>query len=124
MTATLSRVTSTSSPRWPKSSSLKVPEGLKLDGRSRVPLLKNPKADWPDRFLFTHVGRWEKGKADESKFENCAVRNARFQLVNDTELYDLKSDPGETNNVISEFPEVVANARGLRPMVERNPSRA
>ena len=34
---------------------------IKLDGRSFVSLLKDPQAEWPDRFLFTHVGRWEKG---------------------------------------------------------------
>ena len=29
-----------------------------VEGRSLVPLLKNPQADWPDRYLFTHLGRW------------------------------------------------------------------
>lgn len=89
----------------------KLPEGLPLDGRSLVPLLKDPKAEWPDRFLFTHVGRWAKGKAAESQFANCAVRNARFQLVNNQELYDLPADPGETRNVITEHPEVVRQMR-------------
>jgi len=89
----------------------KVPEQISLDGRSLVPLLKDPKADWPDRFLFTHVGRWEKGKVEESKFKNCAVRNARFHLVNNTELFDLQTDPGEMNNVIDEHPEVVTKMR-------------
>lgn len=89
----------------------KLPESLKLDGRSLVPLLKNPAADWPDRFLFTHVGRWTKGKATESKFENCSVRNAQFHFVNNTELYDLKADPGETRNVIAEHPHAVAEMR-------------
>jgi len=89
----------------------KLPERLQLDGRSLVPLLKDPKADWPDRFLFTHVGRWAKGKAEESQFAHCAVRNARFQLVNNQELYDLHSDPGETRNVIAEHPEVVGKLR-------------
>lgn len=88
-----------------------IPAKIKLDGRSLVPLLQNPAADWLDRFLFTHVGRWEKGKAEESKYEKCAVRNARFQLVNNTELYDLKSDPGQKQNVIAEHPEVVAEMR-------------
>ncbi len=89
----------------------KVPERVNLDGRSLVPLLKDPKAGWPDRFLFTHVGRWEKGKAEASKFANCAVRSARFQLVNDTELYDLKTDPGEMKNVIAEHSGVVTKMR-------------
>jgi len=89
----------------------KLPERVSLDGRSLMPLLKNPKADWVDRFLFTHVGRWEKGKAEEAKFTNCAVRNARFRFVNNKELYDLKADPGEKTNVIAEHPEVVAQMR-------------
>jgi len=89
----------------------KVPENVKLDGRSLVPLLKDPNADWPDRFLFTHVGRWEKGKAEESKFANYAVRDARFHLVNDTELFDLKTDPGEMRSVFADHPEVVTKMR-------------
>jgi arylsulfatase len=89
----------------------KIPGKIKLDGRSLVPLLKNPTADWPDRFLFTHVGRWEKGKAEESKYEKCAVRNARFQMVCNTELYDLKADLSQKQNVIAEHPEVVTEMR-------------
>jgi len=89
----------------------KLPDGLKLDGRSFVPLLRNPAADWPDRYLFTHVGRWEMGKVEEAKFKNCAVRNVRFHLVNNAELYDIKADPGETRNVLAEHSEVVAQMR-------------
>jgi len=89
----------------------KLPSGVNLDGRSLLPLLRNPQADWPDRFLFTHVGRWEKGRAGESKFLNCAVRNQRFRFVNNQELYDLQADPGEKQNVIAEHPEVVASIR-------------
>jgi arylsulfatase len=89
----------------------KIPDGLKLDGRTLTPLLKNPAADWPDRYLFVHVGRWEKGKAEASKFDKCAVRNSRFRLVNNTELYDIKADPGETKNVITEHPQAVAAMR-------------
>jgi arylsulfatase len=89
----------------------KVPEGVKLDGRSLLPLLKDSGAAWADRFLFTHVGRWERGKAGESKYAKCAVRNERFRLVNNVELYDVKADPGEKRNVIGEHPEEVARMR-------------
>jgi arylsulfatase len=82
-----------------------------LDGRSLVPLLLNPKANWPDRLLFTHLGRWPKGKVEESKFHQCAVRSARFRLVNNAELYDLQNDSGESKNVIEQHPEVVAALR-------------
>ncbi len=89
----------------------KLSESAALDGRSLVPLLKKPEADWPDRFLFTHVGRWAKGKAEESKFKQCAVRNSRFHLVNNAELYDLKDDPAETRDIIADHPEVVTTMR-------------
>ncbi len=89
----------------------RIPDGVKTDGRSFNVLLKNPHADWPDRFLFTHVGRWDKGKVEAAKFEKCAVRNERFHLVNNSELYDLQSDPGETRNVILQHAEIAANMR-------------
>jgi arylsulfatase len=89
----------------------KIPEGLKLDGRSLAPLLKDPQAPWPDRYVFTHVGRWAKGEAAESKYAGCAVRNSRFRLVDNRELYDIRHDPGETTNVIDQYPEVVADMR-------------
>ena len=49
-----------------------------LEGRSLVPLLADPAAPWPERTLFTHVGRWSKG-ADPAtaKFRACAVRIGR-----------------------------------------------
>jgi arylsulfatase len=58
-----------------------------------------------------HVGRWKTGQAAESKFSKCAIQNFRFTLVNNKELYDLKADPGETENVIGAHPEVAAKLR-------------
>jgi len=75
-------------------------------------LLKNPKAEWTDRTLVHHVGRWAKGKAGDSKYAKCAIQSARFTLVNNKELYDLKVDPGETKNVIADHPEEIAKLRG------------
>jgi len=89
----------------------KLPDGVRLDGRSLARLLKDPAADWPDRYLFTHRGRWGKGKAAESKYNACAVRNQRFRLVNNKELYDIVHDPGEKTNVIDKHPDVVAAMR-------------
>ena len=82
-----------------------------VEGRSLVPLLKNPKAEWADRTLVTHVGRWAKGQAAQSKYTGCAIQNSRFTLVNNQELYDLKADPGETKNVSADHPDVVAQLR-------------
>jgi len=95
----------------------KVPEEVaaKLDGRSLVPLLADPAAPWADRYFLTHIGRWAKGKAAESKYAGCSVRNQRYNMVSSKggggaanwELYELKSDPGETKNIAAEHPDVV-----------------
>jgi arylsulfatase len=82
-----------------------------VEGRSLMPLLTQEKADWPDRTLVTHVGRWPHGKAAEAKFTNCSIRDARFTLVNNKELYDLAADPGEKVNVIEQHPEAAAKLR-------------
>jgi len=95
----------------------KVPDdvAVKLDGRSLVPLLKDPGAPWPDRYVFTHIGRWAKGQAAQSKYAGCSVRNQRYNMVSPGkgsgdgkwELYDLQEDPGEKKDVAAEHPEVV-----------------
>jgi arylsulfatase len=88
-----------------------VPEGIELDGRSLLPLLADPGAEWPDRRLFVHVGRWPKGGVAEAKYTKCAVRTQRFRFVNNAELYDMANDPGSTVNVLDAHPEVVSDLR-------------
>jgi len=84
----------------------KIPEDVaaKLDGHDLLPLLKNPAAEWPDRILITHVGRWKHGEAAQAKYEKCAARDSRFSLVNNTALYDLIADPEQKNNVAAQYP--------------------
>ena len=82
-----------------------------VEGLSLLPLLANAKGQWVERFLFTHVGRWAQGKAAQAKFTNCSVRDTRFTLVNNKELYDLQTDPGESKNVIADHPEEVNKLR-------------
>ena len=89
------------------------------DGRSLTSLLANPAAEWPSRYLFTHVGRWPKtADANDYQFSNCSIRSPQYNLVSPAkrlgdradknwELYDLKADPGETKNIAKEHPEVV-----------------
>ena len=85
-----------------------------FEGRSQVPMLKNPKTDWEDdRHLVHHVGAWAQGRAAQSKHARVSIRNKRFTLVNNEELYDLKNDPGETKNVIAEYPKIVNQLRKI-----------
>ena len=85
----------------------------KVEGRSLVPLLVDAAAAWPDRPLVTHVGRWDRGKAAESGYRNCRIREGKWSLVNTKgrpdgwELYDIASDPGEKTDVAAAHPDVV-----------------
>jgi arylsulfatase len=86
-----------------------------VEGRSLVPLLENLSAPWPDRMLFTHLGRWPKGAdPNDLKFKTCAVRNAGWTLVSDAgarepqwQLFAVKSDYAQTQDVSAKHPEVV-----------------
>lgn len=86
-------------------------EKTQVEGRSLIPLLEDPESPWDDRFFVSHVGRWPSGAAQSNRNNHYAIRNRRFQLVNDQELYDLETDRGEQRNVIAEHPTVVAELR-------------
>ncbi len=102
-------------PTFAELAGAKIPDTVKLDGRSLASLLQNPGAEWADRMLFTHVGRWEKGKSAAAQYAKCAVRNARFRLVRQSgewELHDIQNDPGEKVNVLAQHPQAFAEMKG------------
>lgn len=86
-----------------------------IEGRSLLPVLENLGAEWPDRRLFTHLGRWPKAAdPNASKFKMAAVRNTRWALVSENgghepnwQLFDLAADYGQRNDVAATHPEVV-----------------
>ena len=91
-----------------------------VEGRSLVPLLHDSKAAWPERNLFTHVGRWLKDSPPETlKYTNCAVRNGKWHLVSPNggeharwQLYNVKADIGEKTDLAAENPKVVETLSG------------
>jgi arylsulfatase A-like enzyme len=84
-----------------------APRGVRLDGRSLMPLLVGENAAWPDRTLYF---QWHRGDAPEL-YRNCAARSQRYKLVNGKELYDMAADPAEKNDVSREHPDIVAVMR-------------
>lgn len=87
-----------------------LPEG-QVEGRSLVPLLKDPKAKWKDRYFFTQVARWKTGsEPTDHMWKSFAVRNQRFRLVENS-LYDMKKDPEQTEDIADKHPEKVQSMR-------------
>ena len=88
-----------------------------VDGKSLLPLLQNLDAPWDDRHLFFHIGRWGRNQADKSKYDKrpgragFALRSARYRLVNHDELYDIQNDPGESEDISAQKPEVLQELR-------------
>jgi arylsulfatase A-like enzyme len=97
-----------------------VPEGLRLDGRSLLPLLEGTEGDWPDRTLTIQAHRGD----TPVRYHNFMIRTQRYKLLHASgfghesfegepvfELYDMEADPLELENLADERPEVVARLR-------------
>ena len=117
------------------------PPGVKLDGMSFLPLLRDARAPWPERTLFF---QWDSGQAPRYDRAWCAVTE-HYKLVQPAgmdspaqqhirdryaelcalqgrgrrslegparyELYDLAADPGETTDLAAKNPGLVAGFR-------------
>lgn len=102
------------------------PENATIDGRSLMPLLRGDQAVWPGRNVFF---QWHSGEVPY-KYVHFAVRSPRYKLVapmdnphgvtapptrdeldrvlSDLELYDIRNDASEINNVADRHPDIVA----------------
>ena len=114
------------------------PMKAQIEGRSLLPLLTakvGQDVAWPDRTLFTHVGRWNGSDPEVGRYVQTSVRTARWHLVSagnganagkgkakaatkaeaagaapvrpNWQLFDLGVDYGETTDVAAQHPEVV-----------------
>ncbi len=83
---------------------IEPPQGVEFDGTSIVPLLsQRPPADWPDRILVTDSQRVK----DPIKWRQSSVMTSKWRLINGKELYDIKADPGQANDIAKDHPRVV-----------------
>lgn len=97
------------------------PKGVQFDGASLRPLLQDPRMNWPDRTLFI---QWHQGIVPE-KYRAFAVRTQRYKLVQSQghegglfdqqkckyELFDMLTDPCETNDLASMHPLLVTGMK-------------
>ncbi|MCF8264191.1 MAG: arylsulfatase [Melioribacteraceae bacterium] len=73
-----------------------------LEGKSLMPLLKGENKNIHDKIYWEHIG-------------NRAIRKGNWKLVSvddgNWELYDMKSDRTETNNLINQYPDLAAELK-------------
>ena len=86
---------------------LKAPMDYSFDGRSLVPLLYDLPLPWGDRALVTDSQR----VIDPVKWRKSAVMTEKWRLVNGKELYHIKRDPSQQNDLASKRPKVVKSLR-------------
>jgi len=86
---------------------LKGPRGVTFDGTSLAPLLRGDASRWPDRTLLVHSQRIE----HPQKWRKSAVMTQRWRLINGKELYDIKADPLQKNDVAGANGDVVEKLR-------------
>ena len=94
---------------------LDPPGEVSFDGTSLVPLLKDEPGFPEGRMHFVQHQQFHVESAFQmdkpQPFLNSAVLTEDWRLVNGSELYDFKADPGQQKDVHVEHPEVVAQLR-------------
>ncbi|MEM7397090.1 MAG: sulfatase-like hydrolase/transferase, partial [Verrucomicrobiota bacterium] len=81
-----------------------------LDGRSIRKLLSgegDSTFDWESRVVVSDSQRIQVPR----KWKDSSVMSGKWRLVKGTELYDIRSDPGQNKDVAREYPERVAQLR-------------
>lgn len=81
----------------------KVPAGIKIDGKSLMPLLQKKEIIWKERAM---IFNWARGYPEP--YRNIAVRKGKYKMVGmceetaapvSLELYNLEDDPFELRNI-------------------------
>ena len=89
------------------------PRGVQFDGRSIWQLLEGEaspaEGSWPDRILVTDSQR----VMEPIKWWRSAVMTSRWRLINGEELYDIKRDAAQENDVAGAHPDVVVRLKGF-----------
>ncbi|NBR70078.1 MAG: hypothetical protein EBT69_07890, partial [Verrucomicrobia bacterium] len=80
-------------------------EGISLKG-----LLLGEKPNYPQRFDVIYQGFWPPDQPLR-QYENTSIRSQNYRLANGNELYDLRADLSETNNIIAQQPVVAAELK-------------
>lgn len=87
---------------------VKAPAGANFDGSSLAAALRSDKERIPDRTLIVQYSRIPTPRPQKG---DACVMWQHWRLVENKELYDLKTDPAQKTNVIDKNPDVVKKLR-------------
>jgi len=87
---------------------LRKPRRAQFDGLSLAGLLRGEREHLADRTLVVQFSRMQSPAPQKG---DAAVLWQRWRLVQDKELYDLARDFGQTNNLITQRPDIAAKMR-------------
>ncbi len=100
---------------WPTLTDLAgLPMKDDLDGRSLLPLIKNPSLVWDYPVITAHLD--ESGKGGWQSVRTDRFRYIKYLKTGDEELYDHHKDPNEWNNC-SNSPSYLADLNSLAALV-------
>ena len=84
------------------------PAALELDGQPLDALVRGASTDgFDDRTIVVHSQRVE----FPEKHRKTAVMNGPWRLIDNTELYNIADDPGQTKNIATEHPAEIEKLR-------------
>lgn len=86
---------------------IKYEPELPFEGISLAPLLKEPESPWKPRTMITDTQREE----FLIKWKDASIMTSQYRLIKGEELYDIKKDQGQKNNIADQYPEVVSILR-------------
>ncbi|WP_242203184.1 arylsulfatase [Aestuariivivens insulae] len=94
---------------------VELPKNKKIDGKSLLPLMLDENVDWANRSLFFY---WTRRYPE--LYNNIALLKGHHKLVGHTnynasvfdfELFDLKKDPYEQNNIVLDHKIIATNLK-------------
>ena len=86
---------------------LTAPDNVRFDGLSLADLLTGSTDTLPDRIQFL---QYRQNTNPPEKWTN-AVITKQWRLIGGKELYDIKADPEQKNNIAEQHPDIVAKLR-------------
>lgn len=88
---------------------LTKPIDYHFDGRSLMPLLSESKAPWLDRTIITDSQRL----SFPVKWRNSSTMTSDWRLINGEELYAIKKDSDQSDDIAAAHPEIVQKLRAV-----------